>query len=261
MPSAIVDIKTAMSQTSLPPNQRFRLAPDVLMLLVEDGSSRLLDLGGQFFGLPAVSTKLLKKTLEAGPDRAARDVSAAYGIPPEQVAADLARFLAQMTKCGLLVKDQKRRGLRNFLFGPLAWILVLVLYLVMRLPFFACRVWLLLLLANVSFRIFGWARTVSLWSRVAPASATLTAGEATPQRELINRTVRRLAAGHLLMMECKERALCCWLLLRVGGAPAELIVGVDLFPFLGHCWCASAGEAVGDDLARCERFVPVVHYS
>src|SRR5258707_11816374 len=51
----------------------FRLAPDVLFLKVWDGSSRLIDLGGKSFGLPAISTTLLEITLREGPDRAAQD--------------------------------------------------------------------------------------------------------------------------------------------------------------------------------------------
>ena len=73
--------------------------------------------------------------------------------------------------------------------------------------------------------------------------------------------LRQTAAGHLLVMACKERALSCWALLRWAGAPAALVVGLDLFPLTGHCWCEVGSRIVTDFEDRCASYMPVARYS
>jgi hypothetical protein len=72
--------------------------------------------------------------------------------------------------------------------------------------------------------------------------------------------VRECASRHPAGIECQERAIVCWRLLRELGLPARLIVGIDLYPFLGHCWCECEAQVVSDDAQRCYRFVPVIVY-
>ena len=54
----------------------------------------------------------------------------------------------------------------------------------------------------------------------------------------------------------KNAALCSWSLARVAGLDASLIVGIELFPMAGHCWCEVAARPLGDDQDRCDRFTP-----
>jgi hypothetical protein len=256
MASAISNVLTAHSPDSAADTKPV-LAPDVLLVLVEDGSSRLLDLDGQFFGLAAVSTLLLETALRQGTRQAARKVAEVYGVPLSRVEADLAGFLADLSKRGLLAPPGRRRGLRNLFRSFQAWSLLIALRLLLAAPLpFAWRVWLLLLFANFSLRVFGWARTVAAWRRHQRGAAIQSGNTAI--LEETSQVVRHIASGHLLLMECKERALCCWALLRDAGVEAELVVGVELFPFRGHCWCEYEGWVVGDDVERCTRFVPVL---
>jgi hypothetical protein len=46
----------------------FTLSEGVVYLEVEDGTSRLVDLGNRFYGLSVVATRMLRATLDAGPE-------------------------------------------------------------------------------------------------------------------------------------------------------------------------------------------------
>jgi hypothetical protein len=61
-------------------------------------------------------------------------------------------------------------------------------------------------------------------------------------------------------MACKERALCCWALARAAGLAATLVVGLQLFPLAGHCWCEVGSWTLSDDRARCDLYTPVIRY-
>lgn len=78
--------------------------------------------------------------------------------------------------------------------------------------------------------------------------------------EAIDEKVRTIAAKHLLNIGCKERALCCWTLIRSYGLPVKLVLGVDLFPLASHCWCEFGSEILTDYSDRCERFTPILSY-
>jgi hypothetical protein len=254
MTSAICDILLPGGD----PGAAYSLADDVVLAIVDDGSSRLLDLGGHFFGLPAGSTELLVATLRHGPGPAAVQVARRTGAPLERVRADLAAFLADLQGRGLLVpaaRSRRRGAVRRLVDGALAATLK-GLRLGLR-PF--GRTWALLGLAYLSLRLFGWARTADLWERLARRGSA--PDDALARAEQIDREVREAAARHLLAVDCKERALVCWALLREAGVPARLVVGIDLYPFLGHCWCEAEGRVVSDDPERCFRFVPVLSRS
>jgi len=50
------------------------------------------------------------------------------------------------------------------------------------------------------------------------------------------------------------------MLLRSAGVPAKLVVGLDLYPLAGHCWCEVGQHAFSDFPDRCESFTPVIRY-
>jgi hypothetical protein len=76
----------------------------------------------------------------------------------------------------------------------------------------------------------------------------------------VDEAVRSTVARHLLKVQCKERSLCAWTLLAWAGVPASLVVGVDFYPFVGHCWCTCGEQIVGDDFDFCARYHPVAIY-
>ncbi len=79
-----------------------RLAPGVF-LTGHDEAARLLDFErGRFYGLDAVSTRLLLLTLDEGPEAAARVVACEFAVPQERVEGDLGDLLRVLRAKGLL---------------------------------------------------------------------------------------------------------------------------------------------------------------
>jgi hypothetical protein len=240
------------------------LPEDVVLAVVEDGTSRLLDLGGRFYGLSSVGSTKLTQTLRYGSEEAARRIATEYGVPFERVKSDIDQFLETLERSRLVERlgagEDLGDRIRGLMFSGLLWPARLVKLAASPLPESA-RIWLLLTFAWLSLRLCGWASSVATLATLFPRLAR----PADPEKQAcavdrIDRLVRSAAAKHPLPVECKERSICCWVLLRVGGWPSDLVVGVDLFPFLGHCWCESGDRTISDDPHRCERFVPVLRY-
>jgi hypothetical protein len=123
------------------------------------------------------------------------------------------------------------------------------------------RAWGLLALAYLSIAAFGWSATVRTWQQhyaQAPLRGYTAAQDGQAAR--LDAVVRTAAAEHLLNIDCKERALVCWALLRAEGIPVEIVIGVALFPFSSHCWCELAGTMLSDFTDRCQRFTAVQRY-
>jgi hypothetical protein len=118
----------------------------------------------------------------------------------------------------------------------------------------------LLAFAYASVRLFGWSHTVMSWQVCFPSVAASAPANADAARAA-DAAIRETAALHPLNITCKERALACWALLHAGGWPAELVLGVDLFPLASHAWCESSGLLLTDDEDRCRRFTPVLRYA
>jgi Transglutaminase-like superfamily/Coenzyme PQQ synthesis protein D (PqqD) len=234
------------------------LAPDVILLPAPDGTARLLDLGGQFHAVSATGTRMLKEILEGGTEDTVRRCADYYRVSPEQVRADLAVFTRQLEKQRLISLSsgpapRRRRAIfASLLLGP-------ALGLVCLLPR-RCRAVVLLALARLSVRLFGWSRTVTVWKRCHRAGPPVSVAGREELARAIDEEVRRAAGGHPCKVECKERALCCWGLARRAGLPATLVVGINLFPLAGHCWCECGPWIVGDNRDRCEGYTPVVSY-
>jgi hypothetical protein len=237
---------------------RYGLAPGVVLVEAPDGSVRLLDLDGHFYALPAPGAALLGEVLAHGVRRAALRLAERHGATAEQARQCLDQFLQRLAREGLVrgrgpgPASARRRGV------ALTVLLLPALLAVRALPGRAARAWALLGLARLSFRLFGWTRTMAAWQRCCPAQGPGTEAEAVARA--VAEAVRAAAAVHPLRVECKERALACWALLRWAGAKGRLVIGVDLFPFAGHCWCESGPWTVSDEPERCLRFRPVVCY-
>jgi hypothetical protein len=260
--ATIRSVLTGDDRVVEPAGNDYRLAPDVLFLKVWDGSSRLIDLGGKSFGLPAISTTLLEITLREGADRAAHEVAGQSLVPVERVRADLEPFLDNLDRLGLLARRNrvdrrtKRRG--GTTSRPMARVLR---FAVQTVPGDMGKAWVLLGLATVCLRLIGWARTVDLWREASgEVSPAMDASGDPSRRDEIDHTVCKALAHSVFSVDCKARALCCWAMLRSIGIPARLVVGFDLFPFLGHCWCESGSVVMADRAERCARFTPVVQY-
>jgi hypothetical protein len=116
-------------------------------------------------------------------------------------------------------------------------------------------------LARLSFALFGWAATVAAWQEAHAQFPSRQAGARDAGMiQALDTTVRAAVAFHPVAVACKERALCAWSLARAAGLHASLIVGIELFPMAGHCWCEVAALALGDDQDRCDQFTPVARW-
>ena len=164
-PSAIEKVLTATMSFGTGEESEYLLADDVVLLKVWDGSSRLLDLNGQSFGLPAVSTTLLEATLQVGPAAAADGVARRYGIPAEPVRADLQISCATSRGAGCRCAGEGiPAGPRTW---PVCWTGPWPGPSTSPCEWSAqdsVQVWLLLGLAHVCLWLRGWARTVKLWA-------------------------------------------------------------------------------------------------
>jgi hypothetical protein len=230
---------------------------DGVFLVAEDGVARLLDFErGRFYALDPTGSALLVLGLRHGVEHAASRVALRCQAPVARVRADLATLRAGLARRGLLAGAGGERRLPR-------WLGALVRPL-------ACRssdampsrleITSHLVLAWASLRLFGWLRTLELWRRhhrPPPASAPPTAVELAA----LDRRLRSVAAGLLLPMNCKERALAMHQILRARcGLPACLVVGIQRHPFAAHAWVECEGQVLTDDAARCATFKPIARY-
>jgi Transglutaminase-like superfamily len=243
-------------------NSDYRLAPQVIFLRLQDGSARLLDLGGNFYAISQTGAQMLYETLTMGTATVATRLATEYHAELSQVHNDLQAFLRDLEQKRIISHKKRSRGTfqKKNTFSLL--ILMLLLHCISVFPNrLERKAWALLTLASVSIRIFGWPKTIAGWhsslQKHVP-SGTTTQLEQTVRE--IDEVVRSVAARHLLHVECKERALSCWWLLSSAGFSAQLVLGVNLFPLECHCWCETGPFVLSDDRDWCEQFTPVVSY-
>jgi hypothetical protein len=237
----------------------FSLAPDVIFVTIHDGSARLLDMAGRFHAVPAVGTLMLQETLAHGAEAAVQRIAQEYGVEPGQVQHDLDVFLRELEDQGLLCGLRTRQRRRTAGVGLARLFLRPALYGIQRLvraPESKARA--LLGLARISFGLFGWTRIIAVWKEAHSRFASRQAGEPEEQTvRALDQAVRAAAASHPFEVECKERALCCWALARSAGLDAALVVGINLFPLAGHCWCEVGSTILSDNHDHCADYTPV----
>lgn len=229
------------------------LAPDAALVMMENGSACLLDMAGSFYAVPPSGALMLRETLARGSDAAAAIIAETYGIDPARAGADLRALLDDLMRRGILQPVGAPESARQVPLG--ARILAGLLVLRFRLTTSPRRrAGAALTLARISLRLFGWAATRSAWQARLRGSGGVAA-------TAIDTVVRQAAARHPLGIDCKERALACWVLARSGGLPAQLVIGVRFYPLSGHAWCALGETVLGDDPAYCARHLPVFRYA
>lgn len=243
-------------------NSDYCLAPHVLFLRIQDGSARLLDLGGNFYTISQTGAQMLYETLKVGTATAAACIAQEYHVELSHVQNDLHAFLHDLEKKRLISHTQSPRRLfqkRNIL--PFLVLMPLLRCISVCPASLEKKTWALLTLASLSIRLFGWPKTIASWHyylrKYASRCATT---ELEPFAKHIDQVVCTAAAQHPLHVECKERALSCWWPLSSAGFSAKLVLGVDLFPLECHCWCEAGQFVVSDDQDRCEEFIPVLSY-
>jgi hypothetical protein len=259
--ASIVSIENcpALATTS---EAEYVLPLDVIFLTVEDGSARLLDMEGSFHAMPLIGARMLRETLANGAAAAVARIADDYGVGRQQVESDLTVFLRDLESQGLLHRRGSRRsrpsrrvGLVGVLLGPA----IHGTHRYLRSPEAKARA--LLGLARLFFAAFGWTPTVAVWRKAHAHFPVRQAGEGDGETiRALDRIVRAAVASHPVAVACKERALCSWSLARAAGLHASIVVGVELFPIAGHCWCEVGTQTPGDDRERCDGFTPVARW-
>jgi Transglutaminase-like superfamily/Coenzyme PQQ synthesis protein D (PqqD) len=237
------------------------LAPDVLLLLIQDGTARLLDMDGCFYALSASGATMLQETLQHDTMTAAQRIATHYGVPAQHVQGDIEPFLSALERRHLIHHREARRTYKTT--STLPFLALAAARRVMHGNGGSLRskAWILLTVARLSFDLFGWAHTIAAWQRYfrqVAHQASVQGREDTIRA--IDEAVRAVAAEHVFAMGCKERSLCCWALLRSVGVPAAVVLGINLFPLASHCWCESGPWMLSDYQDQCEKFTPVARY-
>ncbi|MBE8990360.1 lasso peptide biosynthesis B2 protein [Nostoc sp. LEGE 12450] len=222
--------------------QSYHLQADVILFL-QDGVARLLDFNrGRFYGLDLVSTKMLMLLIERGLETSVHHIAQEYGVAEEKVRTDLTKFLRDL---------QSKQLIHSQL--PCS-------HPVVPSPFITS---ILLTLAWISIRTLGWTRTIRFWQLWHyPIDSNALSGDWETAVKAVDDVVRETAARYFLLpIACKERALVGWQILKtIFGFPAELVFGINLYPFQAHAWVECSSRIVTDDRSHCEIFTPAIRY-
>lgn len=238
---------------SAPPDI-LKLADDVILVPIEDGSARLLDMGGSFFALSRSGREILEGAMSAGLAPTTAAMSARYGVEPSRIAADAERLIGELRSGGLIA------GIAGKPVGALARVVRAIVPSLVRLPGVRTSPTALLLLARLCFVTLGWARTIDLWRDQHAGSlrpATVPADAAVLHST--DGSIRR-AAARLPTVACKERSLAAWHVLARRGIASSLVVGIQLYPLAGHVWCEAAGQILTDFPDHCAAYRPIARY-
>ncbi len=235
---------------------RYWLAADVVFVPVDDGSARLLNMSGSFYALSSSGAEMLRGVLDAGVRATVREIVGRYDVDPARVQSDLSDLLRKLRRARLVRTGE----LSSWTLRLRAGLARLAVGLVFETIPLHTAPTALMVFARMCFALFGWAHTASAWSRSAGRGAVHgDANDLTERLDRLDATIRNVAA-RLPSVECKERALCTWFLLGRQGIPATLVVGIDLFPLAGHCWCEVGSRVLTDFEDRCEAYLPVARY-
>jgi hypothetical protein len=245
-----------------PDGADYALEPDAAVLVTSSGQAFIFDMTDRFYAVPPVAAAMLRQTLQRGEADAIADTVARYDVERDVARADLRRLLDDLRARGIVRRPGDRpRSPAHSAGATLTARLAQGGAAVVRSA--RGRAHVLLGLARLSFRLFGWSATLAAWRRRMPAhSGPLTARWTGLDGDVIDRAVRSAAASSPLGISCKERALAAWAMARWAGLPATLIVGVVQHPLGAHAWCESAdADVLGDDAAICRRYLPVFRYA
>lgn len=226
------------------------LAPGVIFVRHDD-IGRLLDLDrGRFFGLNPSATDLLVSFLEGGVPHTIERLKSRYAVTEDEARRDAEAMLDALRRRDLMAKPALRPG-------RFAWLKQLTSFRLIRgRGLGTLRIRWLLARAWLDLRLGRWSRVLAKWR-----------GERNPTSagdiEQLDGVIRDIAASAVLLpIACKERALVTWFLCRSElGRGAELVVGVQHYPFAAHTWVELDGRILTDDAEHVSLFEPVVRYT
>jgi hypothetical protein len=252
-----IEIILAKPETAPADVDAVGLGADAALVIDSAGSSVLLDMNGEFYGISPVGAAMLKSALAHGRQAAVEALARRYRIEPARVGADLDRLLRDLTARGVVRGGRAPVKRRHAVGARVAAGLLGGMLRLSGKP--GVRAAAALLASRLSFALFGWRATLDAWrSQFPQAGAAAVAPQAA---RAIDLAVRRVAARDWTGVDCKERALSCFALARAENLPASVHVGIALYPLGGHCWCRIGDLVVSDEVERCDRFLPVFNYA
>lgn len=222
--------------------RNIRLRPGVLLCTQNDRRSVIFDENrGRFFALDEIGTRLLQRSMQSNPDQAIRAVAKLFHVSPDLVSEDWQTLWRKLQHEKLIAQDH-------------------VCITSRKVPS-TCKLFILLTWAWISLRLFGWSRSIRFWRSKCCRQFSGSINQANDLILAVDRAVTEAAAQHWLNTECKERSLVAWLILtRDIGVPAELIIGVNFYPFHAHAWVESNSLTVTDHAVICETYTPIARY-
>lgn len=237
-----------------------RLGEDVLLLLVRDGTSRLLDLNGQFLALDGRATQDLTAALGISElESPSLNSSGTVFTPGVQetrrsgIDQNPSELIAKLEKRRLIWRNgqvdrdpQINLDLFALWFGRLG----VGLHRVSNRLGLPGWIWL-----GLAIRCLGLGRTM----RAAVDASSNPPGhlglESLPSEWQSRRAALILSAARSWWpVSCKEKAIAAFLRARGEGFQPQLVLGIDLFPFRAHLWCECAGEILSDPPDECREF-------
>lgn len=251
-------IKFSISETHIQKHKssRYRLNPNVHVILVKDGTSRILNLDGFFIALPVISTLMLKLILQYEFSVVVNKLADQFKTDQFRISKDLSVFLKKLEALKVITKSPAKQIIK--LSYLLQCFLEITVPLTTEIPNKLIQHKVLLLLAWCSFKLFGWNKTVNSWKQyfynqtVSPTKSVSVLK--------ISEEIQVAVSRHFIKMDCKEKAIVCWAICQKEGIPASLVLGINLYPLSSHFWCEFEGNSLTDNKERCNRFFPLIMY-
>lgn len=234
-------MKTQEIKSSNQLQTQYQLSSTVELVKYEDTTVLSDWARGKFFGLYPLTAKLLKGLIDGQIKETIDEVYILYDVPREQVEKDTQAFAKDLLKNKIIIEAQ---NLKNFsLPSPLS-------------------ICLLLILARISYKILGLLPSIRLWRCFHnPIHCELPENEREELIEILSIRIQEQCSKIPFAVDCKERALVGYTVLRAMGLPAELVLAAQYYPFAMHAWSECFGIVVGDNAKRCSYWIPVKKFS
>ena len=240
---------------------------DGVFAIEESTNLRLFDFNrGRFYSLDSCGANLLGWILEFGFDEAIQRGSSHYGVSSELVHNDAIELLDELL-ARRIVKRQSQAFVPCKTDVPKNKSLATsnLLNTVFQRPRQSAKVpsqftmILSLILAWWSLRLLGWRRSLTLFEKTFVYSNLSPISELA--REFEQRFSRAAASFCFLQINCKERALAGYGLLRhFLGIDGEIVVGIHRYPFEAHAWVESCDTFYTDEREHCETFEVIARF-
>lgn len=247
----------------------YQLNQDVLLYNQGD-FVQLLDFNqGQFYALDRIATVMLSSVLNQGLEATITNLSQTYDTTEEEIRSNLTELLDNLIQKKLLIQNNIKLSnsqcILHFFNNLILKILHKIIALIRPLinpqsdPNFL-TIHLLLILSWLSFRFWGWSKTIKLW-RTWHQNNVKNTLDIEVIKTLDYKLQEASARNPVLSIMCKERALVGYHLLHTFyQLPATLIIGINNDPFEVHTWVECQGMILTDDPTHCQQFIPVTNY-